>query len=364
MIDEQSLKSRLLMAFDELQEKISPADEDARQEAVRRWDAVAKPLKSLGILEEIIAQMAAIFKTADVNIQKSAVIVMCADNGVVNEGVCQTGQDVTAVVTENMTKRNSSVCAMASVAGADVIPVDVGVSRPLSDGVINRCVRRGGTRDMVLGAAMTKQECIQAIMAGAEIVSECKEKGYNLLATGEMGIGNTTTSSAVASVLLDKDVSEVTGRGAGLSSDGLKRKIEVITRALEINKPNPNDPIDVLSKVGGLDIAGLVGVFLGGASNHMPVLIDGFISSVAALLAVKISPYARDYQIASHVSKEPASRMVLSELGLKPFIHAEMFLGEGTGAVAAIPLLNMALAVYKGMPTFRETNIKSYVPLE
>lgn len=352
------------MNLEELLLKISPADEDARQAAVNRWDAIAKPLRSLGILEEAVAQMAAIKGSADVGISKPAVIVMCADNGVVAEGVSQTGQEVTAIVAENMTKMDASVCRMAQVAGADVIPVDMGVCRPLCGGVVDRCVRRGGTRNMVYEPAMTRGECIEAIMSGAEIVSDLKGKGYDLLATGEMGIGNTTTSSAVASVLLKKSPQEVTGRGAGLSTEGLERKIGAIEAAIALLAPDPDDPVDILSKVGGLDIAGLVGVFLGGAATRIPVLVDGFISATAALLASRICAASRDYQIASHLSREPACKMVIDELGLKPFIHAEMNLGEGTGAVAAMPLLKMAVAVYGGMTTFEETNIETYVPLD
>ena len=352
-----------LVTLDELVAAISPADERARKAAIDRWDTIAKPLRSLGILEEVVAQIAAIGNSADVDMGKTAVIVMCADNGVVEEGVSQTGQEVTAIVAENMTKMDTSVCRMASVAGADVIPVDVGVARPLCDGVLNRCVRRGGTRNMTREPAMTRQECIQAIMTGAELAVKCKERGYGLLATGEMGIGNTTTSSAVVSVLMKKRPNEVVGRGAGLTTEGLLRKTRAIETAIALHKPDCDDPVDVLSKVGGLDIAGLVGVFLGGAYVRLPVLVDGFISAAAALAAWKICPAVRDYQIASHVSEEPASEMVLRELGLKPFIRARMRLGEGTGAVAAIPLIKMALAVYAGMTTFDETNIESYVPL-
>jgi len=263
-----------------------------------------------------------------------------------------------------MTTHETSVCQMAAVAGADVIPVDVGCCRELNEKVLNRCVRRGGTRNMTQEPAMTREECEQAILAGAQLVYELKEQGYGLIATGEMGIGNTTTSSAIVSVLLDKPVAEVTGRGAGLSSQGLERKIAAIEKAVALHQPDPGDPLDVLAKVGGLDIAGLVGVFLGGAACRIPVMVDGFISAAAALVAMRMCPNGGMAMMASHVSKEPAGKMVLDALGLKPFLYAEMCLGEGTGAVAAMPLLEMGLAVYRGMSTFEEIEIDNYVPLD
>ena len=195
------------------------------------------------------------------------------------------------------------------------------------------------------------------------MVGELKEKGYQIIATGEMGIGNTTTSSAVAAVLLKEQVENVTGRGAGLSTEGLTRKIHAIHRAIERNRPNPEDGVDVLSKVGGFDIAGLAGVFLGGAVYRVPIVIDGFISAVAALAAVTICPTAGDYMLASHVSKEPAARMILDKLGVSATLHADMCLGEGTGAVAYFPILDMACAVYNGMSTFQEVHIEEYKPL-
>ncbi len=340
---------------------IQPADRQAEEAAWKHWDAIAKPLRSLGLLEADIVRIAAIQGTADVQWGKKAVVVMCADNGVVEEGVTQTGQEVTAIVSENMTRHDTSVCCMSSVAGADVIPVDMGVCRPLVSGVLDKCIRRG-TWNMTKGPAMTREECIQGILTGANLVSELKERGYGLIATGEMGIGNTTTSSAIVSVLLGCPVEEVTGRGAGLSTEGLARKISAIQRGVEVNRPDPADPIDVVHKVGGFDIAGLMGVFLGCAACRVPVLVDGFISAAAALAAVRLCPAAGDYLLASHVSKEPAGEMVLQALGLRPLIRAEMCLGEGSGAVAAMPLLEMGLAVYRSMTTFEATNIETYVP--
>ncbi len=340
--------------------QIGPLDQRAMEEAQRRWDSIAHPLNSLGLLERDIVRIAGITGSADMDLSKKAVVVMCADNGVVAQGVTQTGQDVTAIVTENMSKGDTSVCCMSRVAGAEVIPVDIGVAKPVTGARIRqKCVRRG-TADMTQGPAMTREEAAQAVMTGLELVGELKEAGYRILATGEMGIGNTTTSSAIVSVLLGKEAAEVTGRGAGLSTEGYQKKIAAVERAIALNRPDPADGLDVLHKVGGLDIAGLAGVFLGGAVHHIPVLVDGFISSAAALTAAAICPACRDYMLGSHASNEPAGRMVLEALGLHPFLFAEMCLGEGTGAVAVMPLLEMGAAVYRGMCTFEATDIEAY----
>lgn len=338
-------------------------DESAARRSLERWNAIAKPLGSLGLLEKAVIQIAGLTGDPDYALSKRAVIVMCADNGVVAQGVTQTGSEVTAIVARNMTAGDASVCKMAQVAHAKVIPVDIGILEDLP--VENMLKRRvaAGTRDMSREPAMTRPEACAAVGHGVRLVEELKAQGYRILMTGEMGIGNTTTSSAMASVFLNRGAADVTGRGAGLSSDGLDRKIRVIEQAIAVNKPDPGDALDVLSKVGGLDIAGLAGVFIGGAIHRVPVLIDGFISAVAALTARRLCPGTKHCMLASHVSAEPAGRLLLEELHLSPLIHAGMYLGEGTGAVAALPLLDMGYAVYTGMPTFGETEIDTYVPL-
>jgi len=343
---------------------IRPASEAARREARARWDAVAHPLGSLGILEDAIVRVAGVQESAAVELNGRAVVVMCADNGVVAEGVTQSGQDVTAIVTENMGRGQSSVCCMARLAGADVVPVDIGVASPVEgERIWKRCVRRG-TDNLAVGPAMSREECERAILTGVSVAEELAARGYRVLLTGEMGIGNTTTSAAVASVLLGCDPVEVTGRGAGLSSEGLSRKISAIQRGLNRNRPDADDPVDVLAKVGGLDIAGLTGVFLGGALHRLPVIIDGFISSVAALAAQRLCPAAGGAMLASHISDEPAGRMLLDALGFRAPLHAGMRLGEGTGAVALLPLLDMALAVYREMVSFDDTGIDAYEHLK
>ena len=351
------------MTLDKVISSITPADRGAMDRARKRWDSIAKPLGSLGALEEAVVRMAGMTGTPDVDISRRAVVVMCADNGVVAQGVTQTGQEVTAIVAENMSTGDTSVCAMARSAGAEVVPVDIGTATPLAgEKILQKNIRRG-TADFTLGPAMTREEAGRAVLTGVEVARELCEREVKLLATGEMGIGNTTTSSAVASVLLGREPADMTGRGAGLSSEGLVRKIKAIETGIARNRPDPSDPLDVVSKVGGLDLAGLAGVFLGGAMCHVPVLVDGFISSVAALIAARLCPDCKDYMLGSHASDEPASRLVLEALGLRPFLYAGMRLGEGTGAVAVMPLLDMGLAVYREMTTFENTNIEAYQPL-
>ena len=331
-------------------------------EARKRWDSLAKPLGSLGLLEDVVVKIATLTGNADVRLNSRALLVLCADNGVAAQGVTQTDSSVTAAVARALGAGESTVCHMARVANCRVIPVDMGIlDFPGGSGVLDRQVRNG-TADITQGPAMTREECLRAIEIGMELVREQKAAGADILATGEMGIGNTTTSSAAASVLLGLPPAQVTGRGAGMSDAGFARKIAAIERAIRINRPAPTDPIDVLSKVGGLDLAGLCGIFLGGAKYRLPILVDGFISAVAALCAVRLNPEAEGAMLASHISAEPAGRLVLDELGLKPLITAEMRLGEGSGAVAALPLLDMALAVYHSGHTFGKMGMEPYIP--
>lgn len=358
-VGEENMKIEL----DQIISQIEPLCEDSMRESKARWDNIAKPLSSLGKLETTVIRIAGIQRSVDVVIDKPAVAIMCADNGVVVQGVTQVDSSVTAVVSENLTKASATVCIMSKCVGADVVPVDIGINKDMDvKGLINKKVMYG-TNDMTLGSAMSKEQCIKAIEVGIETVVMLKEKGYNIIATGEMGIGNTTTSSAIASVLLSQEVELVTGKGAGLCSEGLTRKINAIKKAIEVNRPKPQDPIDVLYKLGGLDIAGLVGIYLGGAITKTPVLIDGFISGISALLACEIAPLCKNYMIASHVSAEPAGKMVLDALGMTPMITCDMCLGEGTGAVAGLSVIAMGLAVYNEMKDFSQAKIEHYKEL-
>ena len=351
--------------MDELKEllgAIAPPDREAASAAGRHWDALAKPLGSLGLLEEAVIKMAALTGREEVSLKNRALVVFCADNGVVARGVTQTDSSVTAAVARSLARGTSTVCHMAGPARCRVIPVDVGmVDFPGFPGVLDRRVQNG-TGDITQGPAMEREACIRAILAGEALAREQKEQGTDILAGGEMGIGNTTTSSAVAAVLLGLEPEEVTGRGAGLSSAGLARKVEAVRRAVAVNAPDPGDPVDVLSKVGGLDLAALCGFYLGCARYRIPVVLDGFISAAAALCAVGLCPPARGAMIAGHVSAEPGGKLALEALGLAPLITANMRLGEGSGAVAALPLLDLALGVYSGGQTFGELGIEAYAP--
>lgn len=349
-----------MMNLEEIVNGIEPLDENAIELSKKKWNSIAKPLHSLGKLEENIIRIAGMKRTADVCIDKKALIAMCADNGVVEEGVTQSGQEVTAIVAENFLDGNTSAAIMCRRAGVTLFPVDIGMA---SDTRVPCYKTAYGTKNMVKEPAMTRDEAVHAIMTGVRLVREKMEAGYQIIATGEMGIGNTTTSSAVASVLLGRPVEDMTGRGAGLTSAGLDRKIGAIKKAVALHQPDQNDPIDVLSKVGGFDIAGLTGVYLGGAYYRVPVVMDGFISAVAALAAVRMNPLVKEYMIVSHVSKEPGMHMILDALGREAALTCDMCLGEGTGAVAFLPILDMALDVYHRMSTFSDINMDNYEEL-
>lgn len=339
-----------------------PREREAREAAHRQWASIAKPLDSLGLLEMAVEDMAALTLNHKIDISHRALLLLCADNGVVDQGVTQTDYTVTAAVARNAGTNRSSVCKMAQVANCKVVPVDMGMRDPGTiPGVMDRRVGNG-THDITEGPAMSRDQVEQAVLTGVELVEELKGRGAGLIATGEMGIGNTTTSSAVACALLNRPVAEMTGRGAGLSDKGLERKLWAVETALERNRPNPMDPLDVLSKVGGFDIAGLCGVCLGGALYRVPIMMDGFISTVAALCALRLCPEAGKAMFASHVSAEPAGQLILDALGKRPLITAGMRLGEGTGAVCAIPMLDMALSLYQDGTTFDGTGIQAYTP--
>ena len=364
---------------------IHPADEEAAARCRARWNCIAKPLYGLGVLEDLVVRIAAAQGTDQVDISRKGLVVFCADNGVVDEGVSQTGQEVTAIVAENFIDGKSCTAIMCKRAGADLYPVDVGIAVDTPRVEKRKC--RRGTANMTKGPAMTREEAVFAIEAGISKAQELEEAGYRILASGEMGIGNTTTSTAVTAVLLGLDPTEVTGRGAGLSDEGLRKKIDAIHHAIAVNQPDPEDPLDVLSKVGGFDIAALTGLFLGGASRRVPVVIDGVISAAAALIAARLEPSCRDYMLPSHISEEPASMAVMTALGfipekqetkqgkadrekdsmkkvpgpaVSPILHAGMHLGEGTGAVALFPLLDMAVDIYYKMDTFEGIAVEKY----
>ena len=350
------------MTLEETMQKIRPVDAAAMAAAKQHWDGLGKPLGSLGRLEKALIQIAGIQRTGDVHIDRKALVIMCADNGVVEEGVTQCGQEVTATVAENFLDEKSCVRIMCRRAGTKICPVDIGMA--VDTPRVEKRKIAYGTKNMAKEPAMTREQAVAAIEVGIAKAEELHAQGYEILATGEMGIGNTTTSSAMTAVYLGLDVETVTGRGAGLSSHGLQRKIHAIKQAIAVNQPDPEDPLDVLAKVGGLDIAGMCGLFLGGAAQQMPVVMDGFISQVAALTAVRLVPECADYILASHVSEEPGANILLKALEKDAFLTCGMRLGEGSGAVALFPILDFASDIYHKMSTFVQADIVEYQPLD
>lgn len=338
--------------------EIVPSDLNAMEECQKHLDHIAKPLGSLGQLETILCRIAGAQGSSEIRTEKKCVIVYCSDNGVVAQGVAQSDHKVTSSIARSLAAGTSSVCVMASSCGADTYPVDVGMVDYVPQVVQRKTAN--GTRDFTDGPAMTRQQAEEAILTGIKMASDKAKDGYDIIATGEAGIGNTTTSSAMASVLLGLDPEVVTGRGSGLSDTGLKRKIAAIKKGIQVNKPLADDPIDVLSKLGGFDIAGMCGTFIGGALNHTPVIIDGVISSVAALCAYRICPDVIGYMIPSHKSAEPAARKIMEELGLTAVLDCGMRLGEGSGAVTLFPVIDMAAAVYNKAAVFEDINVEQY----
>jgi nicotinate-nucleotide--dimethylbenzimidazole phosphoribosyltransferase len=324
------------------------------------WDGIAKPLDGLGQFEVMLSKVGAIAGTTRLCIDKKVILTMCADNGIVAEHISQSGQEVTRIVAGFMGQQASSVGKMAARMGADVIPVDVGINTDEPLPGVRDCKVMHGTRDFYLEPAMTEEEALAAVSVGIDLVRECKEKGYQLIGTGEMGIGNTTTSSAVVAAMTGCAVAEVTGRGAGLNDEGLAHKRQIIEESLAKYPVADMDALRILATFGGLDIAGMAGVCIGGAIYHVPVVLDGLISSAAALVAQRMVPGVKDYLLPSHYSKEPAAKRIAEELELCPVIDAGLGLGEGTGAVMLFSLLDLALALYAEQTTFDHMEIEQY----
>ncbi len=341
---------------------ITPPDAAAIAAARKHWDTLAKPLGSLGLLEEQIAKLAALQTADGLSLSRRTLLVFCADHRVVSRGVSQCGSEVTAKVAVALAEGRSTANAMAGCAACGVLPVDMGMlDFPGYEGVLDRRVKNAAD-DISLGPAMSRGECLEALARGAALSAHLARRGEKLLLIGEMGIGNSTCAAAIAAALLDMKPEAVTGRGAGLSDAGLDRKRRAVQSALAVNRPDPTDPVDVLAKVGGLELAGMCGAFLGAAEAGIGAVIDGFISAAAALCALRLCPAAGKVLLASHVSAEPAGKCLLDALGLRAPVSAGLRLGEGSGAVALLPLLDMALAVYNSGQTFARLGIEAYVP--
>lgn len=332
---------------------ITEIDPRSGEETQRRLDNKTKPRRSLGRLEELACRIAAIHGNPNPALPEKAIVVMGADHGVVEEGVSAYPQEVTRQMLLNFARGGAAINVLARHAAAKVVVVDMGVKEPLPPTPEVRAVRIGpGTRNFTRGPAMTREEATAALEAGIQIAEELARDGVTLLGVGDMGIGNTTPSSALASVFTGAPPEEVTGRGTGIDDATYRRKIEVIRRGLEVNLPRVDDPLDVLAKVGGFEIAGLAGVVLGGAAHRIPVVADGFITGVAALTAVRLAPKTAGYLITSHRSMEAGHRLVLQALGTKPLLDLDLRLGEGTGAALAMGLVDASLRILHEMATF------------
>ncbi|MDR3598317.1 nicotinate-nucleotide--dimethylbenzimidazole phosphoribosyltransferase [Clostridium sp.] len=336
---------------------IEDVNNDIIMQADKRMTSLAKPLKSLGKLEEMAIKLSGITGKVKNNINKKIVIIMCSDNGVAEEGVASAPQSVTLSQTINFTKGLTGVAVLAKANNAELMIVDVGINCDFTHpNVINKKIRKC-TYNMAKGPAMSREEAVKGILIGIEAVKKVKNEGVGILGVGEMGIGNTSTSSAVLSALTGVSVEEVVGRGAGVTDEAFKKKIKVVKQAIEINKPIQEDPIDVVSKVGGFDIAAMAGVFLGAAYYRVPVVIDGFISAVAALIAFRLNNKVRNYMFTSHVSKEVGYNVAIKELDLSPILNLDMGLGEGSGCPLAFSIIDSACAVMNNMATFEEAEI-------
>ncbi|WP_054637536.1 nicotinate-nucleotide--dimethylbenzimidazole phosphoribosyltransferase [Thalassobacillus sp. C254] len=336
---------------------IEGIDTKAEKQMEQHINSLTKPLGSLGSVEPLAIKLAGIGRSTQPEVDPAAVVIMAADHGVTKEGVSAFPSEVTKQMVHNFMNEGAAINALAQVANASVEVVDIGVKEHLEiPGLINKKVRLG-TNNMVEGPALTREEAITALEEGIEVAEKAIQKGAKLLALGEMGIGNTTASSAILSVLSHASIDKVVGSGTGINEEGIERKIQVIMRAIKVNQPNPDDPIEVLAKVGGLEIAGLAGVVLGAAAARIPVLLDGFITAVAALTAVRIAPLCEHYLMASHQSMEPGHAVVNQLLGLQPLIDLHLRLGEGSGAALSLPIVRSAVHIVHKMATFEEAKV-------
>jgi nicotinate-nucleotide--dimethylbenzimidazole phosphoribosyltransferase len=344
--------------LDQTIKKIRPLDEAAMAEARTRQDTLTKPPGSLGRLEELSIQLAGIQGKARPSTEEKAMFTIAGDHGVVAEKVGNWPQEVTAQMVENFLRGGAGINVLARLVGARIVFADMGVAsdlRPHPQLIVRKIGH--GTRNMCLGPAMTDEQAMQAIEAGIDILNGEAAKGLDIVGTGDMGIGNTTASSATFAAMTGQPAGEVTGRGTGLTDEQLAHKVNVIQRALKVNKPDPTKPLEVLTKVGGFEIGGLAGVMLGAAARRIPVVIDGFISGAAALIAVALAPRLKDYLIAAHVSAEARHPAMLRHLGLKPLLSLDMRLGEGTGAALGIFIAEAAARTLNEMATFAEAGV-------
>jgi nicotinate-nucleotide--dimethylbenzimidazole phosphoribosyltransferase len=364
------------LSIKEAMRKIHPVKQELYEVAQKRLDSLTKPPGSLGRLEEFARRLVAITENTMPALDKKVIFIFAGDHGVAEEGISAYPKEVTRQMVKNFLTGGAGINVLAHHADAEVVVVDIGVdsdfdpsASPLTKGwakveigglFVSRKVIRG-TKNIRKGPAMTRDEAIRCIEVGIEIADEYTKKGYKIFGTGDMGIANTTPSSAIAAVLTGKPVSELTGRGTGISDEALKNKIKVIEEAIFLNKPAPSDPLDVLAKVGGTEIGGIAGLIIGAAGKRIPVVIDGFISTAGALVAYFLEPKTKDYMFAAHNSVEIGHKAILEKIGLRPVLDLDLRLGEGTGAALAMLIIEAGLKIYKEMATFDDTGISKKV---
>ena len=343
--------------IENISRNIYPLEKKYMQQAQARLDRLIKPIGSLGKMENICAQLAGIYGKKYFDTSKKIIISFAGDHGAYEEGVAPDPQNITILQFQNFPKRINGVGTISKFVGADVLAVDVGINCDEKiEGVLDYKIRKG-TSNMAKGPAMTRKEAEKCISIGIEMAEKCIQDDYTVIGIGEMGIANTTPSTAIISVFADCDPKEITGMGAGLKKELIMHKADVIRKSIDLNKPNPKDAIDVLSKVGGFEIGAMAGVIIGCAANRIPVVLDGFISYAAALLAYHINPKTKEYMIASHLSAEPGAKKALDMMGLKAFLDMDMRLGEGSGAALAFNIIEASNYVYKNMATFDEIDM-------
>jgi nicotinate-nucleotide--dimethylbenzimidazole phosphoribosyltransferase len=355
-----------MQKLNDILNKIEKIDYSLAEKTQKRLDNLTKPLGSLGRLEEIAKQIVAITRNENPSIKNKVIFTLASDHGVVEEGVSAYPKEVTPQMVYNFLRGGAGINVLARHIGARVIVVDMGVAEKIKmqnakfknfkDKKINF-----GTKNFTKGLAMTKDEAIRSIEVGIEVFEEEILNNIDITGTGDMGIGNTTPSSAIASVITGKPVEELTGRGTGIDDETFSKKIAVIKKAISVNKPNPKDAIDVLSKIGGFEIGGLAGIILAAAKSRVPVVIDGFISGAAALLAHQLEPKVKDYMIAAHCSVEKGHRLVLEYMGLKPLLDLDLRLGEGTGAALGISIVETSIKILTEMATFQSAGVSERI---
>jgi nicotinate-nucleotide--dimethylbenzimidazole phosphoribosyltransferase len=345
------------------------------EQAQSRLDSLTKPQGSLGRLEEFARQLVSITENPMPVLDKKVIFTFAGDHGVVDEGVSAYPKAVTPQMVLNFLNGGAGINVLARHAGAEVVVVDIGVDHDFNNSPIPPLTKGGqggvtvkggmfisrkvvsGTKNMRKGPAMTRDEAMQCIAVGMDLADGYAKKGFGIFGTGDMGIANTTPSSAIASVLTGKSVEEITGRGTGINDETWRHKVQVIRDSIALNKPDPSDAVDVLSKVGGAEIGSIAGLIIGAAANRVPVVVDGFISTAGALIAYSLEPRTKDYMFAAHMSQETGHKAMLEKIGLRPILDLDLRLGEGTGAALAMFVIEAGLKIYKEMATFGEAGV-------